>query len=329
QQCYAYLTWKGFADACGISDPEKVAFVNAGVGGTASNFGFMRYQRDVVDRVKDDDGLPDVVIIEFSVNDYGDPTSHQCFESMVKQILMQPNEPVVIILFAVFPNGFNLQGDLHRIGDTYDLMMVSIKDGPFKLVGDKWTSSEFFFDQYHPTTLGHAVMADCILAAVTDAMALPESEQDIDLDVKPAFGVSYMGLKTVYAHGDNSSISLDAGGFGSDDSGSYRNLPLGRVCGVNFFHKKGNSGDPLTFTASFRNLLIAYRATGDASFGRAEVWIDGKRARTLNGNTGSWGQSVVDLIYTSRDAAEHTVQIRMAEGDEEKQFTVTCIGYTP
>ena len=49
----------------------NVKLVNAGVGGTPSTFGLMRYQRDVVERVTDPDGLPDIVIIEFSVNDWG------------------------------------------------------------------------------------------------------------------------------------------------------------------------------------------------------------------------------------------------------------------
>ena len=329
QECYAYRFYDGFKSACGLDESADVAFVNAGVGGTDSVFGWMRYQRDVVDRVEDSDNLPDVVVIEFSVNDYGEPTNHKAFESMVKQILMAPNEPVVIILFAVFPTGFNLQGDLRRIGDKYDLMMISIKDGPFKLVGDKWTEKEFFFDQYHPTTLGHGIMADCMLAAVTDALALPENEEDINVAVTPAFGINFVGMKTIYRSNDNADIALEKGSFKGDDIGSYSNLPVGRVCGRNFHHQMANGNEPLTFTATFKNLIIAYRATGDASFGKADVYVDGVKVRTLNGNTGSWGQSVVDLAFNSSEAAEHTVSICMAEGSETKKFTITCIGYTP
>lgn len=328
QECYAYRIYDGFKQAY-QGERGSVSFVNAGVGGTPSTFGWMRYQRDIVDRVNDNDGLPDIVVIEYSVNDGGEPTNHQCFESMVKQILMQPNEPVVIILFAVFPTGYNLQADLRKIGDVYDLMMVSIKDGPFKQVGSKWTEHGFFYDQYHPTTLGHAVMADCVLTAIEDALALPESEQDINLNVAPAYGVNYMGIQTIYKHGNNTAIDLDVGGFSSDDANSYSNLPIGRVCGANFFHRKNTDNAPLTFTATFKNLLIAYRTMNDASYGKADVYIDGKKVRTLNANTGSWGQSVVDLLYSSSEAAEHTVSVCMASGDEAKQFTITCFGYTP
>ena len=46
---------------------------------------------------------------------------------MVKEILSQPNAPAVLLLFAVRDDGWNLQGDLQKIGERYDLTMVSMK----------------------------------------------------------------------------------------------------------------------------------------------------------------------------------------------------------
>ena len=127
KECYAGRFFRGFAARYGQDGGKNVYLVNAGVGGTPSPFGLMRYQRDIVDRVKDPDGLPDLVVIEFAVNDWGEPTQHRAYESLVKTILQQPNDPVVILLFAVFRDGFNLQGEIKKIGERYDLMMVSIK----------------------------------------------------------------------------------------------------------------------------------------------------------------------------------------------------------
>lgn len=328
QNCYASRIWDGIRQRAG--EGAQVDFVNAGVGGTPSTFGWMRFQRDITDRVKDDDGLADIVVIEYSVNDGGEPTNHGCVESMVRQVLAQPNEPAVILLFAVFDSGYNLQKEFRPIGDKYDLMMVSIKDGPFARVGSKWTPAAFFFDQYHPTDLGHAVMADCVLYAVDQVLAAPAAEQDIDLTVKPAYSNAYEGIRTVYADGDNAAIALERGGFSMDDSTSYTNLPVGRVCGKNFHHIGSAGNAPMTFTATFRNLLISYRDTNNVQFGKADVYVDGVKLRTLKGwRTGGWGQSVTDLIFSESEAREHTVTICMAEGDEDKKFTITCIGYTP
>lgn len=329
KECYAVRFAQGFGKTYGVDGGKNVHLVNAGVGGTPSTFGLMRYEKDVVRRVKDPDGLPDLVVIEFAVNDYEEPSVHRCYESLVKTVLQQPNSPAVILLFSVFPGGFNLQDALKKIGFTYDLMMVSVKNAAYSHVGKQWTEKEFFFDQYHPTSLGHGVMADCLLRAVADANALADSAEDIDLNVAPAYGTDFVGLRTIYAGEDNSDIGLSRGGFVRDDTGSYSNLPVGRVCGMNFFHEIGCVKDPLTFTATFKNLLVAWRATNDSQFGAAVVVVDGQVVKTLKGGEGKWGQSEVVLAFDAKEAAEHTVEIRMADGNYGKRFTVTCIAFTP
>lgn len=329
KECYAYRVMLGLRERFGVGDGANVHLVNAGVGGTPSTFGLMRYQRDVADRVQDDDMLPDLVIVEFAVNDYQEPTGHRCYESLVKTILSQPNDPAVILLFSVFDGGFNLQSELRRIGDAYDLMMVSIKDGAYPHIGREWTKEEFFFDQYHPTSLGHAVMADCVLAAIDAANAAETADRDIDLDVKPAYGTDYMGLVSIYGDSVPEEIRLDRGGFAHDDTASYRNQPVGRVCGENFYHSAGDGPEPLRFTASFKKLLIAWRATADPQYGTAEIRVDGRVMKTLTGGADKWGQSEVVLAYSADESTEHTVEIVMAEGSESMKFTVTCIGCVP
>lgn len=329
KECYAYQVYEGFRAAYGAGDGENISFLNAGVGGTPSTFGYMRYERDIVSRVTDKDGLPDIVIVEYAVNDGGEPTNHQCYESMVKQILQQPNEPVVILLFSVFPTGYNLQSELKKIGETYDLMMVSIKDGAFPYVGDKWSEEEFFYDIYHPTTLGHKVMADCVLGAIAAAWEAPEDEQDIDTGVGAAYGTGYLGLQSIFRDSYDAGLGLKLGGFSSDDAAAYSNTPIGRVCGENFHHAANGGSEPLVFEASCKNLLLAYRAVNDASFGSIDIYVDGEKVKTIAGNTGSWGQSVVELVFAEETAAPHRIEIRMAEGDENKKFTITCLAYTP
>lgn len=328
KECYAYQTFDKFKTVYGSGDGTNVHFVNAGVGGTPSPFGWLRYQRDIVSRVNDADGLPDIVMIEYSVNDYQEPTKHQCFESMVKEILMQPNNPVVIIVFAVFPDGFTLQEEMKKVGFAYDCMMVSTKNGPYALVGDKWTKEEFFFDIYHPTTLGHGIMADCIFNTIQTAAEKETDSEDINLDVASVYGTNYMGMKTIFKDDYEEEINLQVGGFNQDDAKSYHNLPIGGVYDKNFHHTKDSGSESLTFTVSCKNLLLAFRSVNDASFGSIDVYVDGEKRRTIKGNTGSWGQSVTDLIFSEEEAKLHTIEIRMMEGDEEKKFTITCMGYT-
>ncbi len=325
KECWASRFHIRFRTEYGAANGSNVCFVNAGVGGTPSPFGYMRYQREVVNRVPaaDTDGLPDVVVIEFSVNDWEEPTKHRCFESMVKEILDAPNEPAVILLFAVFRNGFNLQNDLRRIGKNYDLMRVSIKDGFYGHFGKELKKEGFFSDEYHPTSLGHRIMTDCLMQAVTEA-AEAETDAAPDLDVKPVYGTDFMGLKTIFGDTETEEFTVDRGGFPGSDSGSYHNQPVGWVCGKNFYHNVKDPMDPLTVRGVFRKCLVAWKATNSASFGAAEILIDGRVVKTVKGGKDKWGQSEVVLVLDEKEAAEHTLEIRVTE--EGKAFTVTAIG---
>lgn len=71
-----------------------IRFVKAGVGGTPSEPGMIRFDRVVLRGGV----LPDVVIIEFAVIDEGDETKGNCFESLVRKVLKLPNKPAVILL---------------------------------------------------------------------------------------------------------------------------------------------------------------------------------------------------------------------------------------
>ena len=324
-ECWASRFAVRFGNAYGVNNGANVKLVNAGVGGTPSTFGYMRYNRDIVGRVRteDADGLPDVVVIEFSVNDWQEPTHHRCYESMVREILEAPNEPAVILLFAVFRNGFNLQDELKKIGDNYGLMMVSIKDGFYGQIGKKIKPEGFFADDYHPTSLGHRIMTDCLMQAIADAEEA-ETDDPQDIDVTPVYGTSFMGLKTIYGDTETEEYTVERGGFTGSDSGSYRNQPVGQVCGKNFFHNTKDPADPLKVTGVFRKCLVAWKAAADASFGTLEILVDGEVKQTLKGGADKWGQSEVVLVLDDKEAAEHTLEIRVKE--EGKKGTITAIG---
>ena len=114
EECWAVRFAAQFGKTYGTEDGSNVVLVNSGVGGTPSPFGYMRYGRDILARVPetDPDGYPDLVVIEYAVNDWAEPTKCRCYESMVKDILEQPNAPAVILLFSARNDGWNVQDDL-------------------------------------------------------------------------------------------------------------------------------------------------------------------------------------------------------------------------
>lgn len=119
-ECYAYKSFQLFQNR--FSTQNNVRFIKAGVGGTPSELGMIRFDRDVLREGE----RPDIVVIEFAVNDEGDETKGVCYESLVRKVLKLPWKPAVVLLFSVFANDWNLQERLRPVGDLYDLPMVSI-----------------------------------------------------------------------------------------------------------------------------------------------------------------------------------------------------------
>ena len=78
----------------------------------------------------------------------------------------------------------------------------------------------------------------------------------------------------------------------------------------------------MKITGVFRKCLIDWKAAAEDTYGTAEILVDGKVKATLKGGSGKWGQSEVALVLDEKEAAEHTVEIRVVE--EGKRFTITA-----
>ena len=161
-KCYAYQSCQLFQKRFAAQD--NVRLIKAGVGGTPSELGMIRFDRDVLRGEEQ----PDLVVIEFAVNDEGDETKGDCYESLVRKVLNLPWKPAVVLLFSVFANDWNLQERLKPVGYCYDLPMVSIRDAvspQFQMPkgqGRVLTKNQFFYDMFHPNNMGHTIMADCL-----------------------------------------------------------------------------------------------------------------------------------------------------------------------
>ena len=322
---YAYQFFQQFKEVYGVNGGENVHVVGAGLGGTPSSLGVIRYERDVIEELEH---LPDIVIIEYAVNDYAEVTGGRAYESMVNEILSEENDPAVILLFAVFQNKWNIQTDYIPVGNHYELPMVSIKDAIVKPYQEaKITDPEFFADQYHPTSSGHTIMSDCLMRLLK---VVDEEEADAAY-TKPETGrktLSFVGTKMITSQ--TTDVDIEKGSFTAVDStvqGFMKTFQSSFP--LNWKHDKSAGNDSFVMKLTCKNLLLNYKTTSSATFGSAEVYVDGALKMTLNGMiSGGWNNSNVVLILDEEVAGEHTIEIRMVEGQEDKEFTILAFGYT-
>ena len=330
---YAYRSYEMFKQRFGKGDGSNVHFIKAGVGGTPSELGLTRYEDDVL---RQGVVTPDVVVIEFAVNDAGDETNGVCYESLALMAMEGPGNPAVVLLFSVFMDDYNLQDNLSKVGYHYNLPMVSIKNAVtpnFYEDTPVITKRQFFYDLYHPSNDGHRIMADCLdyfwkLAEEGEAPA-----EDVELTKEGVIGNRYRAL---IAFGKDDAAKhvkcLSAGSFtGTDnmlqcveqDANAYTTPEF-----PDHWMYEGTSEQPENFTMTMecKDLLLVYKDSGDPSFGTAEVLVDGDVTRTINPLEVGWNHCNAVIVYTGEEVKEHQVEVRMA--DAAKKFTILGFGYT-
>lgn len=342
-ECYAYKTFEGFCKITGRTTNDNVHYCKAGVGGTPSELGMLRYESDVLS-----DGEPDVVVVEFAVNDEGDETKGVCYDSLVRKIYNGPGKPAVILLFAVFADDWNLQDRLSPVGFAYNLPMVSTRNSVEKQFylkrgeGKVVSKSQFFYDVFHPTNIGHTIMADGIinLLNIVDQEEYDECEVDIT-PIEAPLGKTFENVKLLdRAHNEVGAI-IEEGDFYDIDTetqGVERNLDLGQTkefpnnymfAGVKRFEagEQITAVKPFTVKINAKALLFIMKDEGNSIFGTAEVFVDGKKAITANPLEVGWNHCSPLIILNETESKEHLVEVKMIEGHENKNFTILGIGY--
>ena len=331
KECYAYKTYQGFKDL--FKPTGEVTYVKAGVGGTPSELGLVRVDKDLIKFGKVE---PDIVVIEFAVNDAGDETGGDCYEGLVRRCLKMKKKPAVILLFSVFVDDYNLEDRLVPIGKHYNLPMVSIKSAvtkQFYLKKDEGRvigKNAFFYDRYHPANIGHTIMSDCILELFRRAdVENPEGESTDD--TKTAMRSDDFDMINLIdrTHNETGAV-IEPGSFTGTDTVlqacqmdmSIESTPQFPDNWAHF----GKGDEPFRMTLKCRTLLIVYKDSNSPDEGDVDVFVDGSLVKTINPRAIGWIHCNPYVIIREKEAKEHVVEIRMHEGFEDKNFTILGFG---
>lgn len=144
--------------------PKSVfSFFNAGVGGTSSYFGVARAKSDLLNF------LPDLVILDFSVNDETTELFKETYEGLIRKILLSDSAPAIISLGNARYDDAKSAEEIHRpIAEHYFVPYVSVKERILPRIAShefKW--QELSIDGLHPNDLGHALLAEEICKTLT------------------------------------------------------------------------------------------------------------------------------------------------------------------
>lgn len=313
ETCYAYLVYewwkKSFPNAA-------FSFVNGGIGGTTSHYGGARAWKDVLCY------RPDIVTVDFSVNDDANEFFEETYEGTLRRLLMAPSAPAVVVLNNVFyDTGKNAQDYHNRIADHYGIPHVSIKDTIFPDVeSGKIVRADITPDNLHPNDKGHRLVADEIcklLDSIKEELEKEDTEGKI-IETNDLANLPAPLTENAYEHSrliqiqDNEAI-LD--GFLVD--------PIEKKGMLDIF-KNGwtaaHTNDKISFEIECSCLAVQYRKSVQQPVPKAKAVIDGDEAHAviLDGNfTEDWGDCLyLEPLLHHAEKKVHRIEITVTDAKD-------------
>lgn len=310
ENSYARLTYKWFINTFG---EETVKYINAGIGATDSYLGVHRVEKDLL---KYD---PDIVIVEFAVND-DRKINVESYDSLVRKIYRWDSAPAVILLFLTQRNGADNQKVQEKIGAYYDFPMISYRNAIIEDLSDgslRWSQIASNHDDTHPENTGHFIIASLLILYLKEALALALSDQRIkEQELKSPY------TKDIYRH---AKIVNNTNCY-AKESEFFHPAKLSNAPFKNGF--RTTAGGRIIFELYGKNMGIIYYGTQDGLSGKYDVLVDGEKRCTIDADfVGRWG-SYADYkeFYRSDEEKVHIVEIRRAKDSRQDYFTI--LGFT-
>lgn len=253
--------WGSYFPSC-----RRPEVINAGKSGTLSGNAMFSMRELLVQK-------PDLVFLDYSVNDPGDMYLAEAFESVVYRFLK--NGCYVVILLLCNHNGHCTRGAMTKIAHHYNLplldmgriVMENIRAGYFS-----W--DDFASDYVHPNIFGHDFIADNIL-------------RFFEIAEKTADNHSYEMPEEFCFQGIFSKLKIV-------EHFEYENLKY-------------------EYEDDFSTIVIEYLQSPEPCECSLDIYIDGEYIRTINKfSEFSWNNRVVNFLFGSEKNSRHKVELKPA-----------------
>ena len=249
---------------------------------------------------------PDLVFIEFAINEMKIPPSVKSFESLIRRFLTLEKPPIVCVVILRSATDYSCENYMQEIAAHYGLPCVNVRKGMNAAI-DKglMTFADYGDRESHPYEDGHRLIAACIMELIHQAKnhhdyqpaALPEPWIDplyeplhFDFPEKlPSCGAEVVPLERTYF---NRALHLTA------------EHPIWEI------------------TVTTTLAIVLYEMHSLPNYGYVNVLIDGKPPHTpmlqmLHSNSFyGWGNSAFSpALWESKEPETHTIRLELVEGE--------------
>ena len=270
----------------------------------------MRLERDVLSYD------PDIVFVEFAVND-GNATEYKNhYESLVRTLLEDERDIAVVLLFTIVESGHTCQPHMAEIGENYDLPMISLPDSLWvEIEAGRMTWDDYSGDQSHPHIEGSKIVRDFIVNYFEELIAAGISTGDVDNVLpEPVFSDDYMDLHFL----ESTNLEVETEGFVEYETYHWFK---------NGWFYKGDKGASLKFTADCSKLAMVFKANNSQVYGTAQIFIDGELVNTVSSNMPSgWNNPETQYLLDGSESGTHEFEI-VVEGGTPCCFYIMGFAY--
>ncbi len=324
KNCYAYLTYRWW---CSTFPDARIQYVNAGIGGTPSLLGVGRCNEDILDYE------PDVVYIEFSVNDVDLPNVSEIYEGLLRKVLYSKSNPAVVVINNGFYNDGRTVQDVHnKLASYYGIPAISIVDTLVACTLDgRIPIRDITPDDLHPNDRGHILLAG-VIRYVQDKIYNEYLDKRIDLTLQdsvlsesadpgctahmlPALtGNSY---ETLHRYNSTNSTPV-LNGFRADER------PIETV---KIWERGGylaeHTGDSIEYNINASTICVSFKRSLIKPAPIAKVFLDGAEVAILDANFDEdWGNKleIVPILEGSKsdsaDKPSHNIKVEIVDAPE-------------
>ena len=291
----------------------KLTFINAGIGATDSQFGCARAAEDVLSYE------PDVISVEFAVNDMSTPHYLETFEGVVRKLLSAANSPAVYTFYNVcYDNGSSAELQHSKVARHYEIPAFSMQSTIYPLLlSGEVENREITPDDLHPNDKGHDLVASVITYGL-DKVRKGEIGQASDKieNSLPAPITANAYEDSVRYRSKNAQVSENKGW--KVDPEPQNHITDIFKCGWTATEK----GSKLSFKVSGSCIGVQYRRTIQLPAPVATAKVDGEVKAVLDGNFDeTWGDKLcLATLLDHGKAGEHTVEIEITEAHKEDKL---------
>lgn len=301
---YAYLVYSWFVSKFPNS---SFKYINSAIAGIGSIFGSSRIEKELLRK------KPDMVFIDYSVNDEPDKIHEESFEGLIRRAYYYTTEPAMMVIHnCLYDSGMNSQVSHDRVCRHYNVPSVSAQSSIYpEIVSGREEAGKYFIDNIHPNDEGHKLLASIIINYLEKVYNMEYEPEEY---IKKAIPVPSI-TTNVFEHAKryrNHNTTPDIDRFYPDE------IPQDFVTDV---FKDGwmasARGASIKFKVEGSTIAVMYRKTNKRPAPVARLILDGDEinAKILDANfTEDWGDKLaVEMILDHGSDKIHTVDIEIIE----------------